>query len=52
LPAALGSLSNGAGPERNRFKPMWSDQWLSYMFKTRDKPDYLNAMDFENWRKV
>lgn len=41
-----------AGPEQNRFKPMWSDQWLSYMFKTRDKPDYLNAMDFENWRRV
>lgn len=41
-----------AGPEHNRFKPMWSDQWLSYIFKTRDKPVYLDAMDFENWRLV
>ena len=39
-----------ASPEQNVLKPMWSDQWLSYIFKTRDKPIYLDAMDFENWR--
>jgi hypothetical protein len=41
-----------ASPEQNRFEPMWSDQWLSYIFKTRDKPVYLDAMDIENWRLV
>ena len=41
-----------AGPDHNVLKPMWSDQWLSYILKTRDKPDYLDAMDFENWRLV
>lgn len=41
-----------AGPDQNVFTPMWSDQWLSYIFKTRDKPNYLDAMDFENWRLV
>lgn len=39
-----------AGPVHNVFKPTWSDQWLSYVFKDRDKPNYLDAMDYENWR--
>jgi hypothetical protein len=41
-----------ASSAQNMFKPMWSDQWLSYIFKTRDKPSYLDAMDYENWRLV
>lgn len=41
-----------ASPDQNRFNPMWSSGWLSYIFKTCDKPTYLDAMDFENWRLV
>lgn len=41
-----------ASPANNVFKPMWSRQWIDYILKDRDKPLYLDAMDFESWHLV
>ena len=39
-----------ASPIQNRFELIRDSGWLSYMLKLRDKSDFLEAMDFENFR--
>lgn len=39
-----------ASPRNNEFRDVFDSGWLLYQLKTRDKADYLSAIDFENMR--